>query len=158
MFITKNCIFNSVLSPELQILTGIVYSYLHLNLTGINMHKRSPFKSTILFQLLVPPFTLQPIRNLESFSTLFPLSLYLNTAASTFEISLHGSHPLFSQPLALYCVSSWDPQDCYRRLLTAKMPIPFQIHTPQSFLSKCKIHYLSLGFQPHCTTPEVTST
>lgn len=25
MFITKNCIFNSVLSPELQIFTGIVY-------------------------------------------------------------------------------------------------------------------------------------
>lgn len=105
---------------------------------GINMHKKSfqIYYSVSIISTTFSPCSPSDTWNHSQLCFLYPL--YLNTAASTLEISLHGSHPLFSQPLALYCVSSWDPQDCYRRLLTAKMPIPFQIHIPQSFFLNAK--------------------
>ena len=148
MFITKNCIFNSVLSPELQILTGIVYRYLHLNLTGINMHKRSSSKIYYSVSIISTTFyPAAPVRDLGSFSTLlFPLFWYLNTAVSIFEISLHGLHPLYSQPLALFCISSWHLQDCHRRLLTARCPYLFKSTLHRVFFLNAKFMISHLDF------------
>jgi len=159
MFVTKNCTFNSVLSPELQILTGIVYRYLHLNLTGISVHKRS--SSQIYYSVSIISTTFDPAARQKP-------GIILNSSVSFILLSKNCSFHL--QNTFAWITSSLFPANglVLRLILTSpglspgtsnsKMPIPFQIHTPQSFLSKCKIYYLSLGYQPHCTTAEVTST
>lgn len=156
MFITKNCIFNSVLSPELQIFTGIVYRYLHLNLTGINMHKRSPFQ--IYYSVSIISTTFHPAARQTPGIILNSVSFILVSKYCCFHLPkyLCMDHILsFPATGLVLCLILRSP-GLLQGLLTAKMPAFSNPYSTEFFFLNAKF-IISLG-SATLHNSEVTST
>lgn len=100
MLITKNYISNSALSPEFQTLTEIVSRHLHLNLISIDTtctndcSSQIYSSSSVQFQLILPPFTLQPKSESEDHSQLF--SFILSKHCWFYLLNIFYMDPIFS--------------------------------------------------------------